>query len=61
MRECFESENTHILPDIQFYCLSQNFSIYTQFLLFVAVTLYKVTTKSELVNTESLLLGEIQN
>lgn len=32
-----------------------------QFLLFVVIMFYKVTTNNELVNTEPLLLGEIQD
>lgn len=34
---------------------------YSKFLLFPVVMFYKVSAKTELVNTEPLFLGEIQN
>lgn len=35
--------------------------MYSQFLLFMLVMFYKVTPNTELVSTEPLLLGEMQN
>lgn len=40
--------------------LKLHLHIHNGFLLFVVVTFYKVSRNNELVNIESLLLGEIQ-